>query len=215
MDYLYFPSCNFTKDSPEAAKKIRAYLKERMPIAGCCRADKLEYPPESTALYFCQACRETLETRAPGRFALKNLFLYLLEQPDFPWPDYSGLTAAVQDCWRDREHPEIHAAVREALAKMHVSVLELEENRERSAFCGNLHLEPRLPENRALLEQHRDTPLFQLPQELQTRLMREQTAKLPCPLAVTYCNRCKQGILLGGGKAVHLLELATGTFPRP
>ena len=50
MNELYFPSCNFTKDSPEAAKKIRAYLKERMPIAGCCRADKLEYPPESTSI---------------------------------------------------------------------------------------------------------------------------------------------------------------------
>ena len=28
MDYLYFPSCNFTKDSPQAAQKIRAYLTE-------------------------------------------------------------------------------------------------------------------------------------------------------------------------------------------
>ena len=180
MDYLYFPSCNFTKDSPQAAQKIRAYLKERMPVAACCRVDKLEYPPESIALYFCQACRETLEARVPGKFTLQNLFAYLLEQPDFPWP----------------------------------TVLEMAENREHTTFCGNLHLEPRLPENQALLAQHSGTPLHQLPQDVQARLMREQVSKLPCPLAVTYCNRCKQGILLGGGQAVHLLELATGTFPR-
>lgn len=214
MDYLYFPSCNFTKDSPQAAQKIRAYLKERMPVAACCRVDKLEYPPESIALYFCQACRETLEARVPGKFTLQNLFAYLLAQPDFPWPDYSGLTTTVQDCWRDRRHPEIWTAVRAALAKMHVTVLEMAENREHTTFCGNLHLEPRLPENQALLAQHSGTPLHQLPQDVQARLMREQVSKLPCPLAVTYCNRCKQGILLGGGKAVHLMELATGTFPR-
>ena len=36
MSEIYFPSCNFTKASPEAAKRLRAYLKEKMPVAGCC-----------------------------------------------------------------------------------------------------------------------------------------------------------------------------------
>ena len=50
MNEIYFPSCNFTKASPEAAKRIRAYLKQRMPVAGCCRIDKLAYTKSSTAL---------------------------------------------------------------------------------------------------------------------------------------------------------------------
>lgn len=211
MNEIYFPSCNFTKASPEAAQKIQAYLQARMPVAGCCRVDKLEYSPESTAVYFCQACRETLEARVPGKFITKNLFVYLLEQPDFPWPDYSGLTVTVQDCWRDREHPEIFAAVREALGRMQVTVLEMEETKEQSVFCGNLHFEPKWPENLALVEH---TPLSQLPQAAQEQLMREQVEKLPCPLAVTCCNRCKLGITMGGGRAVHLLELAMGTFTK-
>ena len=65
MGQIYFPSCNFTKASPQAAKKLRAYLKEKMPVAGCCRLDKTPYPAGDTALYFCQACRETLEQK-PG-----------------------------------------------------------------------------------------------------------------------------------------------------
>ena len=57
MAAIYFPSCNFTKASPQAAKRLRDYMKERMPVAGCCRVDKTPYPGGDTALYFCQACR--------------------------------------------------------------------------------------------------------------------------------------------------------------
>lgn len=212
MHEIYFPSCNFTAASPDAAKKIRDYLSQKMPVAGCCRYDKLEYPANSTAVYFCQACRETLETRTDGKFRTKNLFLYLDEDGDFPWPDYSGLTVTIQDCWRDREHPEIFAAVRSVLNKMHIHVVEMAENREHSRFCGNLHFEPQKPESLELLTAYSSTPLFELPEDVQAALMREQAEKLPCELAVTYCNRCKAGILLGGGKAVHLLELVTNQF---
>ena len=63
-----------------------------------------------------------------------------------------------------------------------------------------------------------DTPLFQLPEEVQTALMREQVEKLPLTgnspyeRVICYCNRCVKGITAGGGTAVHLLELAMGTF---
>lgn len=211
MNYIYFPSCNFTKASPEAARRLRTYLSEHMPTAGCCRVDRLDYPAGSTALYFCQACRETLETRTAD-LVPQNLFVYLMEDSEFPWPDYSGLTVTVQDCWRDRKHPEIFSAVRGALCKMGVAVREMEESRERSVFCGNLHFEPRLPENLALMRELGEPPLFQAPEEVQRKLMREQVEKLPCPLAVTACNRCKAGLTLGGAAAVHLVELAMGTW---
>lgn len=35
----------------------------------------------------------------------------------------------LQDCWRDRNHPEIHQAVR-SLLKMNIEVLEIEKNKE-------------------------------------------------------------------------------------
>ena len=78
MSEIYFPSCNFTKMAPAAAKAIRSYLAEKMQVAGCCRVDKLAYEEGLTGLYFCQACRETLENRVPGKYQLKNLFEYLL-----------------------------------------------------------------------------------------------------------------------------------------
>ena len=212
MSEIYFPSCNFTKMAPAASKAIRAYLKEKMPVAGCCRFDKMAYDEGMTALYFCQACRETIENRVPGKYPMRNLFEYLVEDPDFPWPDYSGLVATVQDCWRDRNHPEIHEAVRAALARMHVEIIEMEENREKVVYCGNIHFEPHKPENILLLEQYKDTPLFQTPAEVQLQLMQEQAEKYPCEHVVTYCYRCTTCIRTAGVNAVHLMELAMGTY---
>lgn len=208
---VYFPSCNFTAASPAAAKKIQEYLKSRMPTAGCCRRDKTPYPPGSTAVYFCQACRETLESNGSG-LNTQNLFVYLNQDPDFPWPDYAGLTVNVQDCWRDRFHPEIFDAVRSVLAKMNVKVVEIDENRQRSVFCGNLHFEPKKPENQRLAAQYPGIPIYQMPPEVEKALMAEQVEKYTCPLTVCACNRCVKGVVTGGGQAVHLLELAMGTF---
>lgn len=212
MSEIYFPSCNFTKMAPAAAKAIRSYLAEKMQVAGCCRVDKLAYEEGLTGLYFCQACRETLENRVPGKYQLKNLFEYLVDDKDFPWPDYSGLTATVQDCWRDRNHPEIHEAVRTALAKMKVRVIEMEENREKAVYCGNIHFEPHKPENILLMEQYKDKPLVLAPEEVQKKLFEEQAEKYPCDNVITYCNRCTLCIRTVGVNGIHLMELAMGTY---
>ena len=212
MSEIYFPSCNFIKMAPAAAKAIRSYLAEKMQVAGCCRVDKLAYEEGLTGLYFCQACRETLENRVPGKYQLKNLFEYLVDDKDFPWPDYSGLTATVQDCWRDRNHPEIHEAVRTALAKMKVRVIEMEENREKAVYCGNIHFEPHKPENILLMEQYKDKPLVLAPEEVQKKLFEEQAEKYPCDNVITYCNRCTLCIRTVGVNGIHLMELAMGTY---
>ncbi|MBR3393897.1 MAG: hypothetical protein IKG51_07290 [Firmicutes bacterium] len=212
MSEIYFPSCNFTKMAPAAAKAIRSYLAEKMQVAGCCRVDKLAYEEGLTGLYFCQACRETLENRVPGKYQLKNLFEYLVDDKDFPWPDYSGLTATVQDCWRDRNHPEIHEAVRTALAKMKVRVIEMEENREKAVYCGNIHFEPHKPENILLMEQYSDKPLMLAPEDVQKKLFEEQAEKYPTDNVITYCNRCTLCIRTVGVNGIHLMELAMGTY---
>jgi len=212
MSEIYFSSCNFTKASPEAAKRLRAYLKEKMPVAGCCRVDTTPYPAGDTALYFCQACRETLESKPDNQLVPQNLFVWLANQEDFPWPDYSGLTVNLQDCWRDRKHPEIFDGVRVCLDKLGITLVELEENRERSVYCGDLHFQPRLPVNQALIKTRPGIPLWEFPKEEKRQLMAEQVATYTAPLTVTYCNRCKAGILMGGGNAVHLMELCMGTF---
>lgn len=212
MGSIYFPSCNFTKASPQAAKKLRDWMKERMPVAGCCRTDKRESPAGDRALYFCQACRETLEQRFP-QLAPENLFVWLDREGGLALPDYSGLTVSVQDCWRDRDHPEIHRAVRGLLSKMGVAVREIEANREQAEFCGNLHFQPQRPEAIALIDARPNTSLFQFPEEEQKVIFAEQLEKHRGLPVLCYCNRCKLGIETAGGRALHLMELAMGTYP--
>lgn len=156
MAAIYFPSCNFTKASPRAAKRLRDYMKERMPVAGCCRVDKTPYPAGDTALYFCQACRETLEAKEGNQLLLENLFVWLDRQEDFPWPDYSGLVVNVQDCWRDRKHPEIFQAVRSCLGKMRVQVREFAGTCTLSLTCRKTSLwSTRGPACRCMIFQRR------------------------------------------------------------
>lgn len=182
-----------------------------MPVAGCCRTDKQEYPQGSRALYFCQACRETLEERFP-QLSPENLFVWLDREGGIAMPDYSGLTVSVQDCWRDREHPEIHAAVRSLLEKMGIEIREIAGNCGQADYCGNLHFRPERPEAAALVDARPDTPLYQFPESEQRVIFAEQLEKHGGLPVICYCNRCRLGIETAGGKAVHLMELVMGTY---
>ena len=152
--YIYYPSCNFSAASPATAKKVKAYFEKQMPVAGCCRVDKRESSPGDIALYICQACRETLEDKVKTQ----SMWEYLDALKDFNFPNLNGQKFYVQDCWRDRNHPEIHEAVRSLLKKMHAEAIEIEHNREKSIFCGNLHYETDDPR----LKNYPNTPLYRL-----------------------------------------------------
>lgn len=152
--YIYYPSCNFSAASPATAKKVKAYFEKQMPVAGCCRVDKREISPADIALYICQACRETLEDKVKTQ----SMWEYLDALKNFNFPNLNGQKFYVQDCWRDRNHPEIHEAVRSLLKKMHAEVIEIEHNREKSIFCGNLHYETDDPR----LKNYPNTPLYRL-----------------------------------------------------
>lgn len=199
--YIYYPSCNFSAASPATAKKVKAYFEKQMPVAGCCRVDKRESSPGDIALYICQACRETLEDKVKTQ----SMWEYLDALKDFNFPNLNGQKFYVQDCWRDRNHPEIHEAVRSLLKKMHAEVIEIEHNREKSIFCGNLHYETDDPR----LKNYPNTPLYKLPEDLQTSLMQHYAAQFDPKIPVLcYCNRCYECLRMGGATAVHLLDIA-------
>lgn len=213
MALTYFPSCNFAAMCPETAKKLDEYMAARMPKTVCCRLDKTSYAPGDVGVYLCQACREVMESSI--HVGTLSLWEYLDADETLKFPDYSGFRATIQDCWRDREHPEIHSAVRSLLRKMNVEFVELAgEAQEKSTFCGDLHYEPKKPENIAIVEDYarRGEPLFKAPPEVMAQLMGEQAEKFGTEWAITYCNRCTRTIRMGGGNAVHLAELIFQTF---
>lgn len=202
--YTYFPSCNFNKANPKTAKKLREYFKERMPIGICCQFDKSNFNQDDKALVICQACREVLEQKV----TVESVWEYIDQDEDFIFLDYHGMKMAIQDCFRDRNQPNVHKAVRSILKKMNIEVIEIEENKENSKFCGTLHFES----SNKKLKDYPDIKISRLPEELQIELMQEQVSKFPkdC-FIICDCNRCLKGINLGGGNGVHLMELVMGT----
>lgn len=207
MNYTYFPSCNFTKASPQTALKTRNFFKDRMPVAGCCLYDKKVYSDEDIALILCQACRQQLETK----IKTKTIWEYFDEDETFEFPNYHHTKMNLQDCFRDKDHPEVHQAVRNILKKMHIEVIEIEDNKEKSTFCGTLHFESKKQEIIELLKQYPNSKISQLPEDIQIKLMQEQVSKYNNDYYVICdCNRCLKGVTMGGAKGIHLLDLVMG-----
>ena len=202
----YQPSCSFNEMDPVSAKCLREYAVEKgMKIRICCHFDKNLLGEEDTAIYFCQACREFMEKQG---FHTKSLWEILDEDQKFVFPDYSGMHFVIQDCWRDREHPEIHRAVRSLLDKMHIAYTELPLSREHSDYCGTLHFET--------VQYKDDIPSFDHlshnGKEMCRKLMEEKAAQLNGIPVITCCARCYKGFIEGGAHPVHLMTLITGNY---
>ena len=170
---VFYPSCNFARISPQAAKRVRQQMKGVMDVFGCCLREKRELGEGDVGIYLCQSCRAHVKGGST-----ESLWEWALRQDDFEWPSYEGLKVIIQDCWRDVDHPEVHAAVREALERMDVAWAEPEDARERSTFCGTRHVEPRTPRQRELMADHPDPYVRKMPEGVQRELMAERVREL-------------------------------------
>lgn len=203
----YQPSCSFTAMDPASAKHFLEYTRAKeIKTRACCKFDKNVLGEEDTALYFCQACREQMESQG---FHTESLWQYIDQDENFIFPQYSGEEYVILDCWRDREHPEIHKAVRSLLEKMNIRYIELPHNRENSDFCGTLHFETELYRNEVPSFDH----VSHFGKEMERKLMEEKVSQLGGRPVITYCARCYKGILAGGGHPVHLMTLLTSNDP--
>ena len=198
--YIYYPSCSFNRIDAVSAKALVQYARSQgMEVAGCCHYDK-HSPEDGIGIYFCQACRETIEKK---EFQTKSFWEIINEDPDFVFPDYTGMHVSLQDCWRDRSHPEIHDAVRSLLMKMHIDYEEAAFSREHSIYCGTLHFET---------QKHKDTVdkvdhISHLGEHTRKMLMKENVEGYPVQPVVCTCCRCYNGILTGEGHPIHLMTL--------
>ena len=142
-----------------------------------------------------------------------SLWEYIDSLEDFDFPDYNHEKMLLQDCYRDRNHPEVHQAVRSILQKMNVDVVEAKRNKENSVYCGTLHYEP---EDHALLEKlkaYPDAKISELPLELQKELMEDNFEGVDLDMRIIVdCNRCLKGVELAGRKGIHLLNLVMKNY---
>ena len=158
----------------------------------------------------CHNCAAIFEERHP-EILRQSLWELILEDENFKYPNYGGEKITVQDCWRQKENFSEQNAVREILRRMNFEIVELEENFERTKFCGYSLYQPQPPRNPKLAPKrflHGAQGLFkEHSQQEKENLMREYCAKIPTEKVVAYCHYCVRGLKLGGKNAFHLAQI--------
>lgn len=232
---FFVASCVFTEEYPELSRKVQAYVRETfsLPIIRCCVASYKvgefenrmpdwyreewralphyeKFPAGSTMVSLCHNCSAIFEERHP-EIQRQSLWELILEDKNFRYPDYGDEKISVQDCWRQKENRAEQEAVRELLRRMNFQIVELEENFERTKFCGYSLYQPQPPRNPKLAPKrflYGAQGLFQEhSQEEKLRLMREHCAKIPTEKVAAYCHYCVRGLNLGGKIGLHLARL--------
>ena len=209
MTEYYFRGCKYLAHNPEGTQKLFEYLKKHgVSLLECCSVDCVIPNEEDTVIFQCPTCGLILEESARKKKMI-SIYEYLLDKDDFPWPDYGGAELTVQDCWRMRKHPEYQKAIREVLKKMNIRSLEIEQNFEKTDFCGRTlyqvpssRYERLAPHN--LVEKGCFHPQSE---EKQLELMKENSLRYPTHRVVCYCTGCLKGISDGGNEGIHVLDL--------
>lgn len=237
-NYVYIASCVFTRHYPELSVRIQQYLKNRfsLDIVRCCALsykvkEYEELMPEpahnlwrdtlhsrlfqagDTIVSICHNCTAIIEEQQP-EVDLTSIWELILQDENFPYPNYHGEIMTLQDCWRTRGHHKEQQAVRELLKRMNIDYIELEDNQDNTDFCGvslfrpaprrNLIKAPkRFVQNaKGMFEPHTA--------EEQKALMQDYCKRFATDEIITYCHYCSEGIILGGKTEEHLASLLFG-----
>ena len=133
----YMPGCDVAKNHPREIKAIQNYMveKKQAVIDRCCRVSNKLLETGDIIINNCTLCELMLRETHPNNQII-SLYEYVLSDPEFPWADFEGLCLTVQDCWRTRNNRQMQDAIRECLVRMHVQIIETEENYEKTKFDG-------------------------------------------------------------------------------
>lgn len=233
QDHVYIASCVFTRQWPELSAKIQKYISGRfdMRIARCCadnykvqefvkempdwyRAEWSALPPylvlkpTETMVSLCHNCSAIFEETQPN-VRRKSLWELILEDEDFPYPNYGGEAMTVQDCWHAKDNLAEQKAVRLLLKKMDIVAVELPQPRQ--DFCGISLLRPsparnlKLAPNRFVV--NAQGKFIPHTPEQQKAAMVEYCRCFTTKKVAAYCHYCVEGLKLGGAKAFHLAQL--------
>lgn len=212
MATLYFGGCTPTADHPEASKKLAAYIKEKFQVdpVGCCRINHPKLTPEDTAIVVCNNCANIIDESGKADH-IDFVWEIIDNDPDFVFPDYHGEKMTIQDCWMAVEKRNVQDAIRSLLKKMNIDVVELEENYEKTRYCG-MNLAAPCTESNAKLAPKRYVQqyphMFQpIPKEERPAHFKKYCEQFTTDKVVCYCRSCRNGLLMGGKQALHVLEL--------
>jgi hypothetical protein len=214
MAKIFFPSCQNKIAYPNASKKLSEYLIASYGveiIAGCCRSEYGKLSPEDTAIVICNTCFACCKNLSNVGNII-SVWKIIDNDYKFPFPSYHSEKITVQDCWRTIGRSNVHNAVRSLLKKMDIEPIELDENRNKSRFCGGITAYMQQPvQNTDLAPRRYGTDTVRTFKEHSKEdiisFMKEHTKQFTTERVVSYCVTCDAGIKMGGKESVNLINL--------
>lgn len=212
MSRIFLPACKVKVKYKYTSEKLQEYLeqKENAETVGCCKVFCKKVGADDSAIVICNNCAAIMEESSDVS-KIDFVWNIIDSDPDFIFPDYHGEKMTIQDCWRAHEKRDVQDAIRSIMRKMNIDTVELDENYEKTKFCGADLLEPCTdiekkfaPQRYAVDGANMYKPL---PKDEQEQYLKNYCKKITTDKVVCYCMACLDGIERGGKQAVHLLEL--------
>ncbi len=215
---VFIPGCSLPSYNPKAVGNILEYLQEVYPgtsaILKCCGkptkalgqvdAFKSRYAElqaeidklgAEEIIVACQSCFLTMSECSPNQ-KVRSLWEIL---PEIGLPQgakgkgkNSDVTIAIHDSCSIRDQHQIHDGIRWIMNELEYKVEEAPHNRKNAKCCGFGGMV--VPAN----------------PELAIELMKSRTSEIESDYMVTYCAACRESMVKGGKKAVHMLDLIFG-----
>ena len=209
----YYPSCKFIAKFPETSKRITSYFSANYDVRDCCRADLKSLTSDDIVIYLCNSCAAFFE-ESSNSDKVVSVWEVIAADKNFAYPNHEGKLLTIQDCWRTYDNPAQQNAVREILSAMNIKVVEQNDSREKTTFCGKSLYEA-LPDGYEILAPNRLVKEAQglfIPHSEDERdaLMKEHCETIYTDEVVCYCLACLNGVNSGGKSGVHLAELVFG-----
>ncbi len=232
----YIASCVFTSQFPELSFRIRDYVRGRwgFQTVRCCvpkyklqeftdrmpegkfrnawsdMQDSSRFENGDRVYSLCHNCNNIIGEMHPG-VSVHSLWELIDRDDSFSFPDYSGSTVTVQDCWRAKDRIEEQNAVRNLLGKMNIQYIEAPEHHDSTEFCGMSLYRPQPPRNPKLAPKHyveqASGKFISHTQEEQIRFMRDHCRQFSTEMVICYCHYCLEGLLAGSVDAKHIAQL--------
>ncbi len=199
MKKCYFnPGCALSIDKPASEHKLLELLNRHFGSVLmhniCCRHDP-RLPHGSTIINNCAGCDRRFRSLYEG---IQTISLWeVLDSIDhLPLPDYTGLTVSVHDPCSYRPKPQVHAAMRNLLRRMNITIIDSEYSGTKSICCGD-NFYPKLPIEKV------------------TELQKKRAAQMPCQEVVVYCVSCVKSMVIGGKTPHHMVDLILNEETEP
>ncbi|WP_432407780.1 heterodisulfide reductase-related iron-sulfur binding cluster [Wukongibacter sp. M2B1] len=212
---VFIPGCSLPSYNPEAVKKTLEYLQEKLPGTGailkCCgkptkalgQVDKFkkryaEFQQEvdrvgaEEIIVACQSCFLTMSEYSPNQkvTSLWELFPQIgLPKGAVGIGKNSDIVFAVHDSCSTRNKSSIHDGIRWIIKELGYKIEEPPHTREKTRCCGFGGMV--VPAN----------------PDLALRVMKRRTDEIESDYIVAYCAACRESMVKGGKKSVHILDL--------